>query len=143
MNVKKPYNIYNTPVAVDCLWNVPQGLGQKEGYSGDNFTTSLRKKTFDDSMVTDFMRNNRLNLIIRSHEVVESGFEKLYDNKIISIFSATNYMGIYNNAGGILFIKKNQEIQPKILTAEDNYSVWGYDSHLKEYPASPLRSFKK
>lgn len=94
-------------------------------------------------MVSEFMKNNKINLIIRSHDVLESGFEKMYDNKIISIFSATNYCGIHNNAGGILFIKKNQEIQPKILTSEENYSIWAYDSHIKEYPPSPMRSYKK
>ena len=90
------------------------------------------------------MKNNKISLIIRSHDVLESGFEKIYDNKIISVFSATNYCGIYNNSGGILFIKKNSEIQPKILTAEDNYSVWSKNEAMyKEYPPSPLRSFKK
>jgi hypothetical protein len=94
-------------------------------------------------MVAEFMKNNKINLIIRSHDVLETGFEKIYDNRIISIFSATNYCGIYNNTGGILFIKKNSEIQPKILTSEDNYSVWAYESNRKDYPPSPVRTYKK
>jgi len=143
MAVKKPYKVYETPAALDILWNIPQGSSTKNEYTGDNMTTPLRKRFFDENMITDFMKNNKINLIIRSHDILESGFEKIYDNKIISIFSATNYLGIYNNTGGILFIKKNQEIQPKILTSEENYSVWAYNTYIKEYPASPLRSFKK
>jgi len=144
MNVKKPYKIYDTPVAMDILWNIPAGSTSKDEYPGNNLTTNLRKRYFDENLVSEFMKNNKISLIIRSHDVLESGFEKIYDNKIISVFSATNYCGIYNNSGGILFIKKNSEIQPKILTAEDNYSVWSKNEAMyKEYPPSPLRSFKK
>ena len=143
-NVKKPYNIYENGVACDILWNIPSGSTSKEEYTGTNMTTSLHKRFFDEALVTEFMKNNKINLIIRSHDVLESGFEKIYENKIISVFSATNYCGIYNNSGGIIFVKKNSEIQPKILTSDENYSVWNISKEqMKEYPPSPLRSFKK
>ena len=42
-----------------------------------------------------------------------------------------------------LIIKKNFEIQPKILTCEDNYSVWLKENWNKtEYPASPKKQYK-
>lgn len=144
LNIKKPYNIYETPGALDILWNVPNGSTIKDDYYSNNFTTALRKRYFDENSVNEFMKNNKISLIIRSHDILESGFEKLYESKIISIFSATNYCGVHNNSGGILFIKKNSEIQPKILTSEENYSVWGYDGpNQKDFPPSPKRSFKK
>jgi protein phosphatase len=138
-NVKKPYRITENQVALDVLWNSPLGTGD---YTGDNTTSIFRKRYFDEALVNEFMKNNKITLIIRSHDVIDSGFEKLYDNKVISIFSATNYCGVYNNSGGILFIKKNSEIQPKILTCEDNYAIWTFSS-IKNFPASPKRSFKK
>lgn len=143
-NVKKPYNIYENGVALDLLWNIPANSISKDEYTGNNATTQLRKRYFDENLVSEFMKNNKISLIIRSHDVLESGFEKIYENKIISVFSATNYCGVYSNSGGIIFVKKNSEIQPKILTSDENYSVWNCSKdQLKEYPASPLRSFKK
>ena len=94
-------------------------------------------------MVTEFMAKNKLKMIIRSHDITDSGIEKLYGEKILSIFSATNYCG-YQNNGAILIIKKNFEIQPKILTCEDNYSVWIKENWNKtDCPASPKKQFKK
>jgi protein phosphatase len=142
-SVKKPYSIYDNPVAMDILWNVPITSSSLEEYPATNFTTPFRKKTFDENTVLEFMKNNKISLIIRSHDIIESGFENLYNSKVISIFSATNYCNVYNNSGGILFIKKNFEIQPKILTGEENYSVWINSSHFtKDFPPSPKRSFK-
>ena len=77
-------------------------------------------------------------MIIRSHDVTDSGIEKIYGDK--TIFSATNYCG-YQNNGAILIIKKNFEIQPKVLTFEDNYSL--KDNWNKtDCPPSPKKQFK-
>jgi protein phosphatase len=142
-NVKKPYNIYDNPVAMDILWSSPVETNDNS-YTKNNFTSSIRKRYFDEAMVVEFMKNNKINLIIRSHDVLESGYDTLYNNKIISIFSATNYCNFYNNSGGILFIKKNFEIQPKILTGDENFSVWNDESeYKKEFPPSPKRAFSK
>jgi protein phosphatase len=143
-NVKKPCNIYDTPVAMDLVWSTPAENSNENSYTKNNFTTSLRKRYYDEAMVAEFMKNNKINLIIRSHDVLESGYDTFYNNKVISIFSATNYCNFHNNSGGILFIKKNFEIQPKILTGDENYSVWIEDSeHKKDFPPSPKRSFNK
>jgi len=142
-NVKKPYNVYENPVAMDILWSSPVETNDNS-YTKNNFTSNIRKRYFDEAMVVEFMKNNKINLIIRSHDVLESGYDTLYNNKIISIFSATNYCNFYNNSGGILFIKKNFEIQPKILTGDENFSVWNEESeYKKEFPPSPKRAFSK
>jgi len=144
-SVKKPYNVYETPVAMDLLWSTPVDTNNDNNINQkNNFTTSLRKRYFDESMVAEFMKNNKINLIIRSHDVIESGYDTIYNNRVISIFSATNYCNYHNNSGGILFIKKNFEIQPKILTGDENYSVWLEESeHKKDFPPSPKKSFTK
>lgn len=142
-NIKKPYTVYDNPQVLDILWSIPSGSTLKDDYTANNITTNLRKRYFDENMVQEFCKNNKISLIIRSHDVLESGFEKLFDNKVISIYSATNYCGLYNNSGGIIFIKKNFEIQPKIITSEENYSQWIVSEILKDYPPSPKRSFIK
>ena len=136
--MKKPYKIRENSIAIDLLWSVPEGQYE---YSSINLTTNYRKKFFNENTVSEFLKNNKLNLIIRSHDIVDSGFEKIFDNKVISIFSCTNYFGIHGNNGGIIFIKKTGEIQPKILTNEEDYSIWTYSN--MDYPPSPKRKLIK
>ena len=143
LNLKKPYNLFDSPIAQEILWATPTGSLLKEDYAANNVTTPLRAKKFDENMVTEFLAKNKLKMIIRSHDITDSGIEKLYGEKILSIFSATNYCG-YQNNGAILIIKKNFEIQPKILTCEDNYSVWIKENWNKtDCPASPKKQLKK
>ena len=113
-------------------------------YKSTNVTTQYRKRTFDENQILEFFKNNKIDLIIRSHDTIEAGFEKVYEHKIVSIFSATNYCNFYKNDGGIIFIKKNLEIQPKIIPhGDDEQGNWiTNESALKEFPPSPKRSFK-
>jgi len=144
VGVKKPFKISDSQIALDILWSVPAGYNSDE-YKGNNFTSLYRKRTYDENMISEFFKNNKIELIIRSHDPIEPGFEKVFDNKIVSIFSATNYCNFYKNDGGIIFIKKNLEIQPKIIPhGEEEPGAWIInDSIMKDYPPSPKKTFKK
>lgn len=86
----------------------------------------IRGKRFTIERITDFLKENSLSLIIRSHEIVKDGFENL-DNKLITINSCLDYCGKMKNAGGILKIKKNYELIPKIINPAgqvNNSSKW-------------------
>lgn len=47
------------------------------------------------------MESNNLELIIRSHECVEQGAEMFGDTNLYTLFSCTNYGGVYNNSAAI------------------------------------------
>jgi diadenosine tetraphosphatase ApaH/serine/threonine PP2A family protein phosphatase len=132
--IKKPYKMNDLPIITDLLWSSPKSGVE---YNAINFTSNLRKKYFDETIITEFLKNNKLNIVIRSHDVVD-GFEKIFSDKVITVFSCTNYCGVQNNSGGIIFIKKTGEIQPKILYCEEGYTIWTY-SNVKDYPVSPKR----
>jgi len=67
------------------------------------------------------MQDNGVTMIIRSHEPVMEGFEKM-NNNIITIFSNTNYGGICGNNACILSISKMREITTKLIYAKDSNS---------------------
>ncbi len=46
------------------------------------------------------LQNNNLQMIVRAHECVMDGFERFAQGHLITLFSATNYCGTANNAGG-------------------------------------------
>ena len=89
------------------------------------------------------MKNNKLKMIIRSHDVCQKGINNSFGDRVLTIFSSTNYCGVYQNAGALIFIKKSYEIQPKILTCEENIAVWQTDWSKSNCPPSPMRNFQK
>lgn len=45
--------------------------------------------------VMEFCNNNDLQLIVRAHECVMDGFERFAQGHLITLFSATNYCGMF------------------------------------------------
>jgi serine/threonine-protein phosphatase PP1 catalytic subunit len=53
------------------------------------------------------LKTNNLDLICRGHQVVEDGYEFFADQKLVTIFSAPNYTGEFDNYGGMLHVDKD------------------------------------
>lgn len=143
-SIKLPCKVKDNPILQDILWNTPELLDKsKEEYNYNNITTKYRKNHFNEKMVKAFLNKNRMTMLIRSHDICELGINESYNKNIITITSATNYCGIYQNSGAILFINKSYKIQPKILVIEEGLSIWQNQNWSKtEYPPSPKRNFK-
>ena len=45
-----------------------------------------------------------LDLICRAHQVVEQGYEFFADQRLITLFSAPNYCGEFDNAGALMSV---------------------------------------
>ena len=58
--------------------------------------------TYGINAVDCFLKRNDFDLICRSHQVVEEGYEFCFNKKLITIFSAPNYCGEFNNLGAIV-----------------------------------------
>jgi serine/threonine-protein phosphatase 5 len=58
--------------------------------------------SFGPDVTARFLKENNLDLIVRSHEVKEEGYEVEANDKLITIFSAPNYCDQMNNKGAIL-----------------------------------------
>ena len=57
--------------------------------------------------MNDFCEKHDLDLICRGHQVMEYGYEFFADRKMITVFSAPNYMGEFDNCGAIIEIDEN------------------------------------
>ena len=136
-----PIKIKSCQIAKDLLWNTPNI------YENTNFNKlfpiEYKPEQFNANSLDTLFNNNKLKLMIRSHDVCQKGIDNCFGDRLITIFSSTNYCGVYQNAGAIIFIKKSYEIQPKILTCEENIAVWQNDWSKTNYPPSPLRNFQK
>ena len=54
---------------------------------------------FSEKIVEDFWDKFDLDLICRAHQVVENGYEFFAKRLLVTIFSASNYCGEFDNAG--------------------------------------------
>jgi diadenosine tetraphosphatase ApaH/serine/threonine PP2A family protein phosphatase len=124
---------------IDILWSDPtendQEVGVKINTTRDP-TQSGSIVNFGPDRVEQFLKANKLELIVRGHECVMDGIERFAKGQLITVFSATDYCGRYKNAGACLFVQKNYEIVPKLIYPMDitSQSPWLGD---EKRPATP------
>ena len=71
----------------------------------------------------NFIEKNDLDLICRGHQVVEDGYEFFADRHLVTVFSAPNYCGEFDNLGGVLIINKDLECHFSIMRPLDKASI--------------------
>ncbi|CAM8951649.1 unnamed protein product [Rhodiola kirilowii] len=93
----------------EILWSDPQpnlGRGPSKRGVGLSFGPDVTKR---------FLENNNLDLIVRSHEVKDEGYEIDHDGKLITVFSAPNYCDQMGNKGAFIRFE-SPELKPNITT---------------------------
>lgn len=55
-------------------------------------------------VVTKFLARHEFDLICRAHQVVEDGYEFFAKRQLVTLFSAPNYCGEFDNAGKWWFL---------------------------------------
>ena len=110
----RPTDIPDNGVLCDLLWSDPdentQGWGENE--RGVSYI-------FGKKILTNFLNANKLDLVVRGHQVVEDGYEFFCNKKLVTIFSAPNYCDEFDNSAGIMEINENLVCSFKILEPEE------------------------
>ena len=113
--ILRPTDIPNEGLLCDILWSDPnESLNEDYGSNERNISV-----TFSKDVVKNFLEKNNLDLICRAHQVVEEGFEFFADMKLVTIFTAPNYMGEFDNNGGILEV--GEDLLCKFHVLRPNY----------------------
>ena len=61
-----------------------------------------------------------MDLIIRAHQVVDDGYEFFAQRQLITIFSAPNYCGEFDNSAGIMIFDESLTCSLKVLRPVEN-----------------------
>ena len=83
------------------------------------FTESFRGKDikfFGKDVFTDFMRENKLDYLIRAHERFPEGYKWFFNKRLLSIFSSANYRGTVPIIPASYAIIRNKTVTPKIIS---------------------------
>lgn len=70
---------------------------------------------FGANVVQDFLEKQDLDLILRAHQVVEDGYQFFAGRRLVTVFSAPNYCGEFDNAGAMITIDENLMCSFQIL----------------------------
>ncbi|OWF47994.1 serine/threonine-protein phosphatase PP1-beta-like [Mizuhopecten yessoensis] len=96
-NIERPCDVPDMGLVCDLMWSDPDDdiTGWGENDRGVSFT-------FGGDVVDKFLERHNLSLIARGHQVVEDGYEFFNKRKLVTLFSAPNYCGEFDNAGAIM-----------------------------------------
>lgn len=113
-NIQRPVEVPVQGLLCDLLWSDPSSdMGWTENDRGVSFA-------FGPDVVTKFLQKHDFDLICRGHQVVEDGYEFFAQRKLITIFSAPNYCGTFDNAGALMSINDELLCSFQILTPRKN-----------------------
>ena len=100
--IRRPTDVPETGLLCDLLWSDP--CKSKQDWGENERGVSC---TFNEKVLKKFLDNNDLDLITRAHQVVEEGYEFFGNRELVTVFSAPNYMGEFDNAGAIMLVNEN------------------------------------
>lgn len=70
---------------------------------------------FGPDIVANFLKKHDLDLVCRAHQVVEDGYEFFAKRQLVTVFSAPNYCGEFDNAGALMTVDETLMCSFQIL----------------------------
>jgi protein phosphatase len=114
----------------------------------DNIDANIERDKFKKGFIVKYGKNrlnkflydNKINLLITAHQYVKGGFTTFNNDRLLIVFSATNYMNKCGNVGAMITIaKKNankrMNIIPKLITLNNTEE----DTYRRNKSPSPIR----
>ncbi|KFD46485.1 hypothetical protein M514_12627 [Trichuris suis] len=97
----RPMSFPVDAVSTDLMWADP--VPNQKGWRGSVRGISYG---FGEDAVYKFCRYMDVDMIVRAHQVVQNGYEFFASNHLITVFSAPNYCGVFNNDAGMVTVSR-------------------------------------
>jgi serine/threonine-protein phosphatase PP1 catalytic subunit len=112
--IYRPTDVPDSGLLCDLLWSdpdkdVPAWEDNERGVS----------YVFGPEIVTLFLKKHDLDLICRAHQVVEDGYEFFSKRQLVTVFSAPNYCGEFDNSGAMMTVDDSLMCSFQILKPSD------------------------
>ncbi|KNH08435.1 serine/threonine protein phosphatase [Perkinsela sp. CCAP 1560/4] len=99
--ITRPRDISDAGLVCDLVWSDPANV---KGWGRNDRGVSY---VFGEDILEGFLERNELDLVCRAHQVVENGYLFFGDRQLVTIFSAPNYCGEFNNFAAVMTVDSN------------------------------------
>ena len=113
--IVRPTDIPEDGLLCDILWSDPD-INVKGDWGPNDRGVSV---TFSQKTLEKFLESNSLDLLCRAHQVVEEGYEFFGDRDLVTVFSAPNYCGEFDNSAAIMMVDENLMCSFKIYKGDE------------------------
>ena len=108
--IMRPTDVPEKGMLCDILWSDPDESAS--GWGNNDRGVSV---TFNETILKKFLEKNDLDLLCRAHQVVEEGYEFFGNKQLVTVFSAPNYCGEFDNSGAIMDVDEELMCSFKVL----------------------------
>ncbi|KAJ7487581.1 Metallo-dependent phosphatase-like protein [Mycena galericulata] len=100
--IQRPTDVPDYGLLNDLLWSDPSdtALDWEDNERGVSYC-------FGKGIINDFLVRYDIDLICRAHMVVEDGYEFWNDRTLVTVFSAPNYCGEFDNYGACMSVSED------------------------------------
>lgn len=109
--IERPVDVPDYGLLNDLLWSDP--TNETSDYQPSDRGVSF---CFGHNAIDDFLARFDLDLICRAHMVVEGGYEFFHNRTLVTVFSAPNYCGEFDNLGAVMSVDKDLMCSFQLLT---------------------------
>ncbi len=133
--IMRPTDVPDTGLLCDLLWSDPEKdmSGWEENDRGVSFV-------FGGDVVSTFLKKHDLDLICRAHQVVEDGYEFFAKRQMVTLFSAPNYCGEFDNSGAMMSVDETLMCSFQILKPSEKKKKFNYGGADGDRPVTPPKS---
>jgi serine/threonine-protein phosphatase PP1 catalytic subunit len=126
--IMRPTDVPDQGLLCDLLWADPdkEVMGWGVNDRGISFI-------FGPEIVSQFLAKHDMDLVVRGHQVVEDGYEFFAKRQLVTLFSAPNFKGEFDNAGAMMNLDETLMCSFQILKPASARRKLGFS---REIPAS-------
>lgn len=123
--IARPADIPDQGLVSDLVWADPDPDPKAKGWHFNEARgTSF---IFGPDTVQAFLEKTNLDIIVRAHDVKPDGYTFFAKRQLVTVFSAPNYAGVYDNSGAIMTVNDDLECAFKILKPLNYKAMYRYD----------------
>ncbi|KAI0444876.1 serine/threonine-protein phosphatase PP-Z [Xylaria telfairii] len=123
-NIARPTDVPDYGLLNDLLWSDPADMEADWEANERGVSYCFGKK-----VITDFLATHDFDLVCRAHMVVEDGYEFFNDRVLVTVFSAPNYCGEFDNWGAVMSVSAELLCSFELLKPLDSSAL---KSHIKK-----------
>ncbi|EGE06861.1 serine/threonine protein phosphatase [Trichophyton equinum CBS 127.97] len=122
--IARPTDVPDYGLLNDLLWSDPAEM--EEDWEPNERGVSY---CFGKKVIMEFLQRHDFDLVCRAHMVVEDGYEFFNDRILVTVFSAPNYCGAFDNWGAIMSVSDELLCSFELLKPLDSSAL---KNHIKK-----------